>query len=103
MTRRTRIAAIHAVTVAMPPITDAFAQHWPDAEVVNLPDDSLALDRRTSQELPPAMVNRFTDLMAYAGSIGVQGALFTCSALGTLRNGSDSLSSGFSSASLKNN
>ncbi len=68
--------------------------------VVNLPDDSLALDRRTSQELPPAMVNRFTDLMAYAGSIGVQGALFACSALGTLPNGSDSLSSGFSSASL---
>lgn len=82
MTRRTRIAAIHAVTVAMQPTGDAFAQHWPDAEVVNLLDDSLALDRGTSQELPPAMVNRFADLMAYAGSIGVQGVLFTCSAFG---------------------
>lgn len=55
MTRRTRIAAIHAVAVAMPSITDAFAQHWPDAEVVNLLDDFLALDRGTSQELPRAI------------------------------------------------
>jgi Asp/Glu/hydantoin racemase len=78
----TRIALIHAVTVAMQPIADAFARHWSEAELVNFLDDSLAVDRGTSREIPPPLFKRFADLVTYANGIGARGILFTCSAFG---------------------
>ena len=78
----TRIALIHAVTVAMQPIADAFATLWPEAQLVNLLDDSLAVDRGSGTEIPPQLFNRFRDLVAYADGLGAAGILFTCSAFG---------------------
>lgn len=80
--KRRRIVLIHAVQVAMAPIEMAFRRLWPDAERVNLLDDSLSVDRGLSPDLTPAMYDRFHRLGAYARDIGADGILFTCSAFG---------------------
>jgi aspartate/glutamate racemase len=77
-----RIALVHAVTAAMRPIADAFAQIWPAAECVNVLDDSLSRDRALSPELTEDMYRRFDALADYAAMIGAHGLLFTCSAFG---------------------
>src|SRR5215813_4922412 len=77
-----RIALIHAVTVAMEPVHDAFRRLWPEAECCNILDDSLSLDRERDGELTAAMRRRIGDLADYAAAIGSDGILFTCSAFG---------------------
>lgn len=79
---RHRIALIHAVEVAMAPIAAAFAQHWPEAERVNLLDDSLSVDRAKTEELTAAVAGRIKALASYARGLGAHGVLFTCSAFG---------------------
>lgn len=79
---RFRIVLVHAVRVAMQPIEDAFRADWPDAERVNLLDDSLSVDRAKARDLQPAMFERFRTLTDYAETIGAAGLLFTCSAFG---------------------
>ena len=77
-----RIALIHAVTVAMAPVHEAFRQLWPAAECVDILDTSLSRDRERDGELTPAMVDRFLLLAKYAEDNGAAGILFTCSAFG---------------------
>jgi Asp/Glu/hydantoin racemase len=79
---RSRIVLVHAVRVAMQPIEEAFRAGWPDAQRVNLLDDSLSVDRAVARELQPAMFARFRALTDYAETIGAAGLLFTCSAFG---------------------
>jgi Asp/Glu/hydantoin racemase len=77
-----RIALIHAVTVAMEPVHEAFRRLWPEAECCNILDDSLSLDRERDGVLTAAMRGRIGDLAEYAVAIGANGILFTCSAFG---------------------
>jgi Asp/Glu/hydantoin racemase len=77
-----RIVLIHAVSVAMEPVARAFEHHWPDADLVNLLEDSLSRDRAAEQHLSPAMAARFDALTRYSLKIGAKGILFTCSAFG---------------------
>jgi aspartate/glutamate racemase len=77
-----RIVLIHAVTVAIEPVCAAFAARWPEAEVVNLLEDSLSRDRAAHAALTPDMYRRFATLTHYATDIGAHGILFTCSAFG---------------------
>ena len=77
-----RIALIHAVTVAMMPVHDAFARLWPAAECTDLLDTALAVDRERDGELTPAMCRRIATLAEYATGTGAAGILFTCSAFG---------------------
>jgi len=77
-----RIALVHAVRVAIQPVEEAFARHWPDAARMNLLDDSLSRDRSRDGKLTPAMFQRFATLTDYALSTGADGILFTCSAFG---------------------
>lgn len=76
-----RIALVHAGAVSIPPIELAFRQLWPEAQIMNLLDDSLFLDRGVGA-LPPAMAERFITLGRYAAASGADGILFTCSAFG---------------------
>lgn len=77
-----RIALIHAVTVAIAPVQDAFRRLWPDARCTNLLDDALTPDRERDGELTQAMRGRIGALADYAASTGADGVLFTCSAFG---------------------
>ena len=79
---KTRIALIHALTMSMDPVTEAFARAWPEAETLNILDDSLSRDRATMDELTPAMMKRFDSLLTYALEVGAEGIVFACSAFG---------------------
>ena len=80
---RPRIVLLHATPVAMDPIRDAMARHWPEAEPVNLLDDGLTIDRaREGDALSDRLTGRFVDLGRYAHRAGADGILITCSAFG---------------------
>jgi len=79
---KTRIALIHAVTVAIAPVQEAFGQLWPEAECVNILDDSLSLDRERDGVLTEAVTRRILALAEYGAATGAAGVLFTCSAFG---------------------
>jgi hypothetical protein len=77
-----RVALIHALAHSMAPITQAFAQGWPQARLVHLLDDSLSADLARSGTLDEAMHRRFMVLADYAVDSGAQAIVFTCSAFG---------------------
>ncbi|SDC08081.1 hypothetical protein SAMN05444679_101286 [Variovorax sp. CF079] len=79
----TRIALIHALSHSVAPINAAFARDWPEAQLMNLLDDSLSADlARGGRGLDEAMHERFQLLAQYAVDTGAKGILFTCSAFG---------------------
>ena len=78
----TRVALIHAVTVAMPPVADAFRQLWPEAHCMNILEDALSPDRERDGVLTPAMRHRIAALARYARDAEADAVLFTCSAFG---------------------
>ena len=67
----------------MAPIADAFAQGWPDADVVNILDDGLSRDRRRQPTLSADLRRRIIDLAQYAHNCGADAILFACSAFGS--------------------
>jgi Asp/Glu/hydantoin racemase len=77
-----RIVLLHATPVAMEPIQKAFAVAWPDAEIVNLLDDGLTIDRAKSEHLTEELTERFVDFGRYGLNMGADGILVTCSAFG---------------------
>jgi Asp/Glu/hydantoin racemase len=78
----TRIALVHATPAAVDPIKAAFAEAWPEPDLVNLLDDSLSRDRALTPELSDGLFRRFDALGRYALSFGADAILFTCSAFG---------------------
>jgi aspartate/glutamate racemase len=79
---KTRIALIHALTLSIAPSVEAFRALWPEAECVNLLDDSLSIDRQRAGELTPAIAARIAALASHARACGAHGILYTCSAFG---------------------
>ena len=77
-----RIALIHALRHSPPPIDAAFRELWPEAQLMNLLDDSLSADLARHGRLTPVMTERFITLGRYARSTGAHAILFTCSAFG---------------------
>lgn len=78
----TRIALIHALAHSPAPINAALARDWPEAERMNLLDDSLSADLARAGGIDDRMTQRFVALADYAVGTGVRGILFTCSAFG---------------------
>ena len=77
-----RIALIHALKHSIAPIEAAFANHWPEARLMNLLDDSLSADLARDGRLTFAMTERFRAIGRYVTSTGADAILFTCSAFG---------------------
>ena len=61
-----RIFLIHATALAIDPVTVAFASQWPQAQIVNLLEDSLSRDRVEEGALTSSMKARFLALSHYA-------------------------------------
>lgn len=78
----TRISLIHATSLAIAPVVEAFRRLWPEAEACNLLEDSLASDLQRAGRLDDAMIGRFRRLATYATDCGADAILFTCSAFG---------------------
>jgi len=66
----------------MLPIQTAFAERWPEAEIVNLLDDGLSIDRAREPDLSQAMIDRFVTFGRYGYNMAADGILVTCSAFG---------------------
>jgi len=77
-----RIALIHALQHSLQPIAASFAKLWPEAELMNLLDDSLSADLAREGSLTRGMTERFLKLGRYATGTGADAILFTCSAFG---------------------
>jgi Asp/Glu/hydantoin racemase len=77
-----RITLIHALKHSVAPVEAAFARLWPDAQLMNLVDDSLSTDLARDGKLSDAMTERFLTLGRYAADTGADAILFTCSAFG---------------------
>ncbi len=77
-----RIVLLHATPIAMQPIQAAFADLWPEAEIVNLLDDGLTIDRAREDNLSETTIERFVDFGKYGHRMGAAGILVTCSAFG---------------------
>jgi Asp/Glu/hydantoin racemase len=82
MARPPRIILLHATPVAVDPVKAAFAELWPEPELVNLLDDSLSPDRAKSEELSQELIERFVAFGRYGYSTGADAILVTCSAFG---------------------
>jgi Asp/Glu/hydantoin racemase len=80
--RPPRIALIHAVEVAIPPVRAAFARGWPEAGIFSLLDESLSPDLVAAGSITEAIGARIKALADYAAGTGADGILFTCSAFG---------------------
>lgn len=77
-----RIVLLHATPVAMQPVQQAFNDLWPEAELVNLLDDGLSIDRARETDLSENMIQRFVRFGRYGFDMGADGILVTCSAFG---------------------
>lgn len=77
-----RIALIHALRHSIDPAAEAFGRLWPEADLVNIFDDSLSSDLARAGHITPDMTERFLLLARYAVGNGASGILFTCSAFG---------------------
>ena len=75
----TRIVLIHATTVSITPIKIAFEAQWPEAETINLVDDSLSKDLNSGKVDYSKIEARILGLAKYGEGIGAAGILFTCS------------------------
>lgn len=82
MAKASRIVLLHATPIAMAPVQTAFASAWPDAEIVNLLDDGLTIDRARETDLSPRMIARFVAFGQYGAAMDADGILVTCSAFG---------------------
>ncbi len=82
MTIAPRIALVHALKHSVARIEAAFAKAWPEAQLMNLLDDSLSADLAREGVLTDAMTGRFLALGDYATATGADAILFTCSAFG---------------------
>src|SRR5262245_31876264 len=77
-----RIFLVHPTPLAMPPIDDAFKTLWPEAETLNLLDESLYADIPPEGTLSPAIYNRVAGLLRHCEASRADGILFSGSTFG---------------------
>jgi Asp/Glu/hydantoin racemase len=69
--------------IAIEPVATVFRDMWPQAQLTNLLEDSLAPDLAAAGSITPAIVDRIVALAQYGERCGADAVLFTCSAFGT--------------------
>src|SRR5215475_2089795 len=77
-----RIFLVHPTPLAMPPIDDAFKTLWPEAETLNLLDESLYADIPPDGTLSPAIYDRVATLLRHCEDSRGDGIVFSGSTFG---------------------
>ncbi|GAA1169666.1 hypothetical protein GCM10009584_08200 [Ornithinimicrobium humiphilum] len=78
------VALISATPLAIPPASDAMAEHFPEASVWNLLDDRLLKDAAQAGGLTEPLAARMQRLIAHAVDAGADAVMLTCSMYGTV-------------------
>jgi hypothetical protein len=77
-----RIFLVHPTPLALPPVDEAFKTLWPQAQVLNLLDESLYADVGANGELTPALYARVANLFRHCEASGADGIVFSGSTFG---------------------
>jgi Asp/Glu/hydantoin racemase len=79
---RKRIFLVHPTPLSMPPIDDAFKTLWPEAETLNLLDESLYADIPQDGTLSPSIYDRVSVLLRHCAASRADGILLSGSTFG---------------------
>lgn len=79
---RKRIFLVHPTSLAMPPVDEAFKTLWPEAQTLNLLDESLYADLAADGHLPPSLYERVARLLRHCEGSGADGVVFSGSTFG---------------------
>ncbi len=77
-----RIFLVHPTPLALPPVDEAFKTLWPQAQVLNLLDESLYADVGPNGECTPALYARVANLFRHCEASGADGIVFSGSTFG---------------------
>jgi Asp/Glu/hydantoin racemase len=77
-----RIFLVHPTMLAMAPIDHAFKTQWPQAQTLNVVDESLYADLPQEGTLAPAIYQRLASLLRHCELSGAHGIVFTGSTFG---------------------
>jgi hypothetical protein len=77
-----RVFLVHPTPLAMAPIDEAFKTLWPQAQTMNVLDESLYNDIPQDGTLAPAIYDRVTSLLRHCELSGADGILFSGSTFG---------------------
>jgi Asp/Glu/Hydantoin racemase len=77
-----RVFLVHPTPLALPPVDEAFKTLWPEAQVLNLLDESLYADVGANGELTPALTARVANLFRHCEASGADGIVFSGSTFG---------------------
>jgi Asp/Glu/hydantoin racemase len=77
-----RIFLVHPYFPSMPPIDAAFKSGWPEAQTVNLLDESLYADVPQDGKLSPLLYQRVATLLHHCVTSGADGIVFTGTTFG---------------------
>ena len=73
------IIMIHAIQESIPPVRQAFGEVFPEAEAINLLDESLLTDFRIAGGLNPTLRRHMCSLIRYGEEIGAHAVGLACS------------------------
>jgi Asp/Glu/hydantoin racemase len=77
-----RVFLVHPTPLAMAPIDEAFKTRWPQAQTINVLDESLYTDIPQDGTLAPAIYDRVASLLRHCELSGADGILFSGSTFG---------------------
>jgi len=77
-----RVFLVHPTPLAMAPIDEAFKTQWPQAQTINVLDESLYADIPQDGTLAPAIYDRISSLLRHCELSGADGILFSGSTFG---------------------
>jgi Asp/Glu/hydantoin racemase len=77
-----RVFLVHPTPLAVQPVDEAFKTLWPQAQVLNLLDESLYADVGANGELTPALYARVANLFRHCEASGADGIVFSGSTFG---------------------
>jgi len=77
-----RVFLVHPTPLAMAPIDEAFKTLWPQAQTINVLDESLYADIPQDGTLAPAIYDRVASLLRHCELSGADGILFSGSTFG---------------------